>query len=63
MYALTNITRNKNKTSKPKKVSVPGYPYISLLDVTKSNGWLVGKLDGESDEDYNPVFSDGDGLG
>lgn len=63
MYGPTNITWNKNKTSKP-KWSVPGFqPYISLLDVTESKEWLVGYLDGKLDEDYNPVFYDGDGLG
>lgn len=35
---------------------------ILLTDIDDSNEWLVGRLDGESDEDDDFVFSEQDGL-
>ncbi|GMQ06954.1 hypothetical protein CsSME_00051348 [Camellia sinensis var. sinensis] len=35
---------------------------ISLQDIDEINEWLLGRMDGESDEDNEPVFDDDDGL-
>ncbi|GMP53938.1 hypothetical protein CsSME_00019250 [Camellia sinensis var. sinensis] len=35
---------------------------ISLQNIDESNEWLLGRMDGESDEDNEPVFDDDDGL-
>ncbi|KAL7222082.1 hypothetical protein ACSBR1_023904 [Camellia fascicularis] len=35
---------------------------ISLRNIDESNEWLLGTMDGESDEDNEPVFDDEDGL-
>ncbi|XP_028108499.1 uncharacterized protein LOC114307307 [Camellia sinensis] len=35
---------------------------ISLQNIDESNEWLLGRMDGESDEDNGPVFDDDDGL-
>ncbi|KAF5944137.1 hypothetical protein HYC85_018214 [Camellia sinensis] len=35
---------------------------ISLQNIDESNEWLLGRMDGESDEDNKPVFDDDDGL-
>ena len=35
---------------------------IYLQNIDESNEWLLGRMDGESDEDNEPVFDDDDGL-
>ncbi|XP_028109030.1 uncharacterized protein LOC114307813 isoform X1 [Camellia sinensis] len=35
---------------------------ISLQNIDESNEWLLGRMDGESDEDNEPVFDDDDSL-
>ncbi|XP_028051475.1 uncharacterized protein LOC114256094 [Camellia sinensis] len=35
---------------------------ISLQNIDESNEWLLGRMDGESDENNEPVFDDDDGL-